>query len=73
MDFDIHTNVYTTVEISDSAKDWISRIDTRGLQKRSLCVNIAKNEADSLRKAKIQISGGNTTQSISVIWHLCYL
>lgn len=66
LDFDIQTNVDITVTISDNAKLWITQIETRGLETKTLHFDIAACAADEDREGTITISGGNATQTITV-------
>ena len=66
LDFEIQTNVDVKVEISDNANSWITQIETRGLQTKSLCFNVAKcNEVDN-RQGTIKLSGREVEQIITV-------
>ena len=66
LDFEIQTNIDVKVEISDNAKSWITQIETRGLQTKSLCFNVAKcNETDE-RQGTIKLSGREVEQIITV-------
>ncbi len=66
LDFDIQTNVDITVTISDTAKSWITQVETRGLETKTLHFDIAACAADEDREGTITISGGNATQAIKV-------
>ena len=66
LDFEIQANVDITVTISDNAKDWITQVETRGLQIKALYFDIAAYDGDEAREGVITITGGNTTQSIKV-------
>lgn len=66
LDFDIQTNVDITVTISDTAKSWITQVETRGLETKTLHFDIAACAADEDREGTITISGGNAKQIITV-------
>ena len=66
LDFDIQTNVDIMVTISDNAKLWITQIETRGLETKTLHFDIAACAAEEDREGTITISGGNAIQTITV-------
>lgn len=66
LDFDIQTNVDITVTISDTAKSWITQIETRGLETKTLHFDIAACTAEEDREGTITISGGNAKQTITI-------
>ncbi|MBE6230563.1 MAG: redoxin domain-containing protein [Bacteroidales bacterium] len=66
LEFDIHTNVDVAVEISVEAKSWITRIETRGLETRSLCFSVATCDEEDNREGRIKLSGGDVEQTITV-------
>ena len=66
LDFDIQTNVEVTVSISEDAQSWITQLQTRGLETRTLYFDIAPYDGDATREGTITISGGNATQTINV-------
>ena len=66
LDFEIHTNVDVTVNISSGARSWIEHISTRALESKTLHFNIAACADDEEREGTITISGGNATQTITV-------
>lgn len=66
LDFEIQTNVDITVTISNDAKSWITHVETRSLETKTLHFDIATCSADENRESIITISGGNATQTIIV-------
>ncbi|MBE6245909.1 MAG: hypothetical protein E7110_00630 [Bacteroidales bacterium] len=68
LDFEILTNVDITVTIPDSCASWISQVETRALETKTLYFNIAA--CDTLKTDRvgyITISGGNAVQTIKVV------
>ena len=66
LDFELQTNVDLTVTISDTAKSWITQVETRGLETKTLHFDIAACASDEDREGIITISGGNAKQTIKV-------
>ena len=66
LDFDIQTNVEVSVSISEDAQSWITQLQTRGLETRTLYFDIAPYDGDATREGTITISGGNATQTINI-------
>lgn len=69
LDFDILTNVEIKISISKDAQSWITQIQTRGLETRTLYFDIAPYDGDATREGSITISGGNATQTITICQH----
>ena len=66
LDFDIQTNVEVSVTISKDAQSWITQVQTRGLETRTLFFDISAYEGDDMREGTITISGGGATQTVTV-------
>ena len=66
LDFDIQTNVEVSVTISEDAQSWITQVQTRGLETRTLFFDISAYEGDDMREGTITISGGGATQTVTV-------
>ena len=66
LDFDIQTNVEVSVTISKDAQSWITQVQTRGLETRTLFFDIAAYEGDDMREGTITITGGGATQTVTV-------
>ena len=66
LDFDIRTNVDVDVAISENAKSWITEVNTRGLETRSLHFNISPCNNGETREGTITLKGGKVTQTIKV-------
>ena len=66
LDFDIQTNVEVSVSISEDAQSWITQLQTRGLETRTLYFDIATYDGDATREGTITISGGNAMQTITI-------
>ncbi len=67
LDFEIQTNVDITVTISDNAKSWITQVETRALETKTLHFDIAACVSEEDREGIITISGGNAKQTIKVM------
>lgn len=66
LDFDVMTNVDLTVAVSDDAKSWITHVQTRGLEQKTLHFDIAACSQETERTGTIRISGGGVTQTVTV-------
>lgn len=68
LNFEVMTNVELTVAVSDDARSWITQVETRGLEPRSLHFDIAAcpEEVDH-RTGTISIGGGGVTQTVTVV------
>ena len=66
LDFELQTNVDLTVTISDTAKSWITQVETRGLETKTLYFNIAACPAEENREGTITVAGGDVKQTITV-------
>jgi hypothetical protein len=58
--------VEVSVSISEDAQSWITQVQTRGLETRTLYFDIAPYDGDATREGTITISGGNATQTINI-------
>jgi len=62
LDFLVETNVDLTITISDNAKSWIERVESRALESKMLHFDIKPCSADENREGIITIAGKDTTK-----------
>ena len=67
LELDVNTNVDINVSISESAKAWITHIETRTLHNKKLYFKIAACGYDEERSGVITLQGGNVKQDIVII------
>lgn len=65
LDFEILTNVDVTVTIPDSVADWISHVESRALESKTLHFDIAPCQSDE-RIGIITLTGGDAIQIITI-------
>lgn len=65
LDFEILTNVDVTVSIPDSVADWISHVESRALESKTLHFDIAPCQSDE-RIGIITLTGGDAMQTITI-------
>lgn len=62
----VQSNVSYNVDIIDA--DWITRAsNTRGLEKSTIILNVAKNTSEDVREAKVKISNSSSGESSEII------
>lgn len=66
LDLEIQTNVEIEVAISENAQSWITIVETRALESKTLHLNIAANDTDEDREGVITISGEDVAQEIVI-------
>ncbi len=66
LDFAIKTNFNITVTISNSAKEWITPVNSRALETKQLYFNIKACNNESGREGTITLSGNDLEQVIKV-------
>ncbi len=63
---DVTSNVAYTVTISDDAKSWLSRVDTKGLSQDKVQIAVASGNDNTDRKGEIAIAYGEMKHTITV-------
>lgn len=64
---EVKANIAFEVEISETAKSWISQVITRGLTATHLTFSIAKNEGIAEREGEILIKSGQLSEKLKVV------
>lgn len=65
LDFEIQTNVDVAVSIPDSAQSWITHVESRALESKTLHFDIAPCQSDE-RTGVITLTGGDAMQTITI-------
>ena len=65
LEIKIQSNINYEVLIDDSCKDWISRIQTKGLVEETLIFQIAKNEGEA-RSGNVYLKGEGLQEEITI-------
>ena len=67
IDIEAKANVELSYTIAESAKGWISYVETKALKTSHLVFKVAANEGTAAREAKITVSGGGISEEINVV------
>ena len=67
VDIEAKANVELSYTIAESAKGWISYVETKALKTSHLVFKVAANEGTAAREAKITVSGGGISEEITVV------
>ena len=63
---DVASNLDYSVKVSQDARDWITPVSTKGLDRNVLIFDVARNETMSKRYGAIVLSGGQKQETIHV-------
>lgn len=63
---EVKANVDYTFEIEESAKSWISVVQTRGLSASTIRLNIAENDNLNGREGKVTITSGDLSEIVTI-------
>ena len=63
---DVSANVSISVEIEESAKEWLSQVQTKAMQESTLNFSVSSNMEMTSREGKIIITGSGIQKTISV-------
>ena len=65
LDIKVKSNINYEVVIDDACKDWISRIQTKGLLEETLSFQVAKNEGET-RLGKVVLKGEGIQETVTI-------
>lgn len=66
LDFEVAANVAVEVAVAEDAQSWIKQITTRAMEQTTLHFEIAPNNTETDRTGTITLSGGSSSQTITV-------